>query len=93
MDIRVYILRSISFDRFYIGKTSDINERLKRHNAGREKSTKPYLPWQIIYLSEALSGSEASVLERKLKNLKSRKRVLHFIQEQESQRVTGPEKL
>ncbi len=41
----VYIIYSLSKDRFYIGQTQDFTERIRRHNAGMENATKPYKPW------------------------------------------------
>ncbi|NWG13301.1 MAG: GIY-YIG nuclease family protein, partial [Acidobacteria bacterium] len=31
----VYILQSLADGRYYIGQTSDLQNRLQRHNAGR----------------------------------------------------------
>jgi putative endonuclease len=42
---------------------------LDYHNSGFVKSTKPFLPWQIVGFIEKPSRSEAVILERKLKNL------------------------
>jgi putative endonuclease len=44
---------------------------MERHNNGIEKSTKPYIPWQLIGFIEKSSRSEAMALEKKLKNLNS----------------------
>ena len=79
MSYTVYILRSVNFDRYYIGQTADISDRLQRHNNGREKYTSPYLPWYLIWSAEVESRSEAMILERKLKNL-SRARLKLFIE-------------
>jgi len=38
------IIYSESHDKYYIGQTSDIIDRIKRHNSGSEKFTSPYLP-------------------------------------------------
>ncbi|MBK8774788.1 MAG: GIY-YIG nuclease family protein [Ferruginibacter sp.] len=43
----VYILYAADFDKFYIGQTADVDERLLRHNSGREKATHPYRPWVL----------------------------------------------
>jgi len=45
----VYILKSYKKDRYYIGCTSEIKKRLAEHNNGKTKSTKPYIPWRLIY--------------------------------------------
>ena len=64
-----YILYSNSFTRFYIGQSHDVMARLTFHNQGHVKSTKPYLPWEMVGFIEKPSRSEAILLERKLKNL------------------------
>lgn len=66
-----YILFSNNFDRFYVGQTNDIIERLNRHNSGYERSTKPFVPWELIGFFEKETRSEAMILEKKLKNLNS----------------------
>jgi len=65
----VYILYSEKHNRFYIGQTNDIANRLHRHNSGSESSTKPYMPWAMVCSIEKNSRGEAMVLEKKLKNL------------------------
>ncbi len=74
----VYIRKSQKNGSFYIGQTNDFNARLKRHNAGENKSTKAYLPWIEILVLSKNSRSEAMILEKKIKNL-SHKRLLDFI--------------
>ena len=64
-----YILYSKRFNRFYIGHSQDIDVRLDFHNDGHVKSTKPFLPWEMVGFIEKRTRSEAAVLERKLKNL------------------------
>ena len=79
MPFTVYILFSPGSNRYYIGQTQDITERLQRHNAGREKATAPYIPWSIAGTIQKNSRAEAMALERKLKNL-NRERLQLFIQ-------------
>src|SRR5207237_10414270 len=40
----VYILYSASHDKYYIGQTNDVGQRLKRHNNGLEKFNSLYSP-------------------------------------------------
>jgi len=75
----VYIIYSETFDKFYIGQTNDITDRLRRHNSGFENATAPYLPWQLLWHTEKLSRAETMALEKKLKNL-SKDRIRQFIQ-------------
>ena len=75
----VYILYAGDFDKFYIGQTADVDERLLRHNSGREKATHPYRPWVLKWFTEKPSRAEAMQLEKKLKNL-TKQRIELFIQ-------------
>jgi putative endonuclease len=79
MQFVVYILYSDQFDKFYVGQTDDVGARLKRHNAGYEKSTSPYRPWRLVLSVPKESRVEAMILERKLKNL-SKQRIVRFIE-------------
>jgi len=45
----VYILFSKKYDEIYIGSTSDLRNRFLSHNAGKNLSTKRYLPWNLFY--------------------------------------------
>jgi len=56
-----------------------MENRLERHNNGYEKYTRKYKPWIIALKIEKYSRSEAIILERKLKNLGS-KRLKLFIE-------------
>jgi putative endonuclease len=75
----VYILYTEKFDKYYIGQTKDLDNRLELHNAGFVISTKPYLPWKLTLAIQKESRSEAMILEKKLKNL-NRQKLLAFIE-------------
>jgi putative endonuclease len=45
----VYALLSLKNKDLYIGFSENIESRLKTHNAGKVKSTKPNRPWVLIY--------------------------------------------
>jgi len=82
----VYILQSEKDGSFYIGQSSNLNDRLIRHNSGTEKYTSKKMPWKLFWSIELPSRSEAMALERKLKNLKSRQRIVEFV----NRNVAGP---
>ncbi len=69
----VYILFSTSQNKYYIGHTSDMNDRLTRHNQGRSKSTKSGSPWIVVYTEEYETKSEAYKRETEIKKKKSRR--------------------
>jgi len=79
MSFFVYILYSENFDKFYVGQTNDISQRLNRHNCGYEKATSPYCPWTMVWFTHKEARAEAMMLEKKLKNL-SKDRLKQFIQ-------------
>ena len=68
----VYILKSESKDRLYIGFTRNLPQRLKFHNAGLNKSTKFGIPWQVVYTEQYFILQEATKRERFLKKQKNR---------------------
>jgi putative endonuclease len=78
MSFFVYILYSPGHDRYYKGHTKDLAKRLSRHNAGKERSTAPYRPWQLVWFAIKPTRGAAMALETKLKML-SRVRTRAFI--------------
>jgi putative endonuclease len=72
----VYILQSEKDGSYYIGHTSDLEERLKRHNEQRSKYTRSRVPWKLIYKEGFSTRSEAMKRER---NVSSKMR--HFLKE------------
>ena len=77
----VYILYSASKDKYYIGQTQDITDRMIRHNSGRSKSTKHGIPREIVYLKEFDTRSEAMIWEKELKTKKSETFIEELIRE------------
>ena len=77
----VYILEAELSKRYYIGQTNDLQERLKRHNEGRNLSTKAYIPWQLKWYKEFESRPEAIKAEKKLKSIKKRIGLEKFVSE------------
>ena len=66
----VYLIESIPAGKYYIGQTSNFKDRLTKHNAGYEKSTKAYSPWKLIGFIETNTRKEAVKLEKKIKGLR-----------------------
>jgi putative endonuclease len=69
----VYILRSDSANRFYIGETEDVNLRVSIHNTGsfKNSSTKIANDWQLVKQIEVKDRVAARIIERYLKSMKS----------------------
>ena len=66
----VYILKSLIHNRYYTGSTGDLKKRLNYHNSGKVKSTKNYKPWEIIYIENFNTKSEALRREKQIKSYK-----------------------
>ena len=86
----VYILESLKTGRFYIGQTSGLKSRVKRHNDGRNISTKTDRPWQLIYWEEFETRSEAYKTEQMLKRFKKREAIIEYINKNNSRGIAQP---
>lgn len=62
-----YILLSSKSHIFYFGSTNNLKARLKLHNNGDVKSTKPHLPWLLIWYGGFQTEKEARDFELYLK--------------------------
>lgn len=62
-----YILLSAKSHIFYFGSTNDLKERLKLHNVGKVKSTKPHLPWKLVWYCAFETEKQAREFEQYLK--------------------------
>ena len=63
-----YAIRSLENNYIYKGLTSNLEDRLRRHNAGYEKTTKPYAPFRLIYSIVFDTRAEARDHEKWLKS-------------------------
>ncbi|MFZ4456243.1 MAG: GIY-YIG nuclease family protein [Bacteroidales bacterium] len=54
-----YILYSEKTNRFYIGSTGNLEERLSRHNRGRSIYTRTGIPRKLVYQEQFETKSEA----------------------------------
>ena len=64
----VYAISSISKNYIYVGLTIDVQNRLKRHNSGYEKTTRSYRPFELLYSEEHQSRIKAREREKYLKS-------------------------
>jgi putative endonuclease len=65
----VYILRSDTDpDRHYVGRTTNVDERLAWDNAGPCGHTRQHRPWSIVVSLEFPNESEAAHFEKYLKS-------------------------
>lgn len=64
----VYILTSLDANHHYIGRTNDLQARLKKHNAGGCPHTSKFCPWKIETAVAFQSEEKAIAFERYLKS-------------------------
>gem|GEM_PF-184130 len=87
MDFFVYILHSSKCDKYYIGHTESIDNRLYEHTKSKGgKFSKTCAPWQLMYKEPYFTRSEAMKREKEIKAKKSRKYIEFFDQ------LKGPER-
>ncbi len=65
-----YILQSDKSGKYYVGSTSNLDKRIERHNAGRNKSTKSQRPWRLVYKEQYSTKQDAYRREMEIKSYK-----------------------
>lgn len=69
----VYILQCLAEPhRHYVGLTSDLRERLRRHNAGEVSHTSKYVPWRVKSYFAFSEVDRAVAFEKYLKSASGR---------------------
>jgi len=63
----VYVLHNPSKDFIYIGYTEDLKQRFASHNEGENKSTKAYIPLELIHYEAYRNMADAKRREKYLK--------------------------
>jgi putative endonuclease len=75
----VYILRSETTKRFYIGSTDDLERRLSEHLRGHSPATRGRGPWKLVYKEQFDTVIEARRREYEIKQWKSAKLIQALI--------------
>ena len=75
----VYAIKSLSKNFTYIGFTNNLERRLFEHNSGYNKSTKAYLPFNLIYSETVETSEEVRKREKFLKSGQGRKFLKEFL--------------
>lgn len=63
----VYIIKSLVKNFIYIGHTSNLRKRFKEHNLGKNKSTRNYIPFKLLYYEACNILTDAVKREKSLK--------------------------
>ncbi len=75
----VYILQSLSTDRFYVGQCDHLIERFLEHQRGANLATRNRGPWWMPYFEIHSSRSDALKRERQIKSAKSAESIRRII--------------
>jgi putative endonuclease len=75
----VYILYSVSKDKYYVGSSADPNSRLIKHNTNHKGFTGKTGDWEIKYTEPFNTKDEALKREKQIKNWKSRQMIEKLI--------------
>ena len=63
----VYVLWSETLQRYYVGSTLNVNNRLHEHNSGESVPTKAGIPWIVVHHEEFHTRSDAVKKEKQIK--------------------------
>ncbi|WP_372949967.1 GIY-YIG nuclease family protein [Mariniphaga sp.] len=72
MKFTVYILESELDESFYIGYSSNLEQRMQYHNSGKSRYTSKKMPWKLVYSESFDSRTEALKREKFLKKQRNR---------------------
>ena len=75
----VYIIYSKKIDKYYIGFSSNVQERLCYHNWNSKGFSNKGKPWVLVYSEPFNTKTEALLREKQLKNWKNRDRLEKLI--------------
>jgi len=64
MSCFVYVLKSQSYSKYYVGMSDNPQRRLEEHNKGKVTATKPYRPYRIVLVEEFPDRQKAHYREK-----------------------------
>ena len=79
MEFTVYILFSETKNRYYIGYTSNLEERIIRHNQKSKGFTGNVNDWKVVYIEKYEIKEQALQRELQIKSWKSRLKIQELI--------------
>ena len=71
----LYISYSLSIDKYYVGETPNLENRIQQHNSHyfTKGFTKAASDWEFVLINERSSKQDAIFLEKFIKKMKSKK--------------------
>jgi putative endonuclease len=64
----VYAIKSLKCKYIYVALSGNLDRSLAEHNGGKNKTTKPYRPFRLIYSEEFDTRLKARIREKYLKS-------------------------
>ena len=71
----VYIIYSEKLDKYYIGYSADVQDRLLKHNRKSKAFSSSGRPWILVFQESFDTKKEAMAREMQLKKWKNRQRI------------------
>ncbi len=81
--VQIYVLYSHSAQKYYVGMTKNLQQRIREHNAGKSTFTAAYKPWILIYSETEESYSTARIREKYLKSAAGKKFIQKVLTKEE----------
>ena len=75
----VYVLKSTSTGKFYVGSAVNGDQRFAEHERGQSPYTRGKGPWERVYQEQYATLAEARRRERQLKSWKSHRSIQELI--------------
>ena len=76
-----YVIYSAVRDKYYIGSTADLEQRLSKHNTNHKGFTGNAGDWEVVYFEEFAKKQDALLREKQIKSWKSRKKIEELCKE------------
>ena len=74
----VYVLYSLKDHKLYKGSTSNIQQRLLKHNSGGSKSTAHRKPFVIVHIEKFENKADALKRENYIKTIEGGSKLMHL---------------
>jgi predicted GIY-YIG superfamily endonuclease len=78
----VYVLRNSLNIELYVGISDNPSRRLKEHNSGKNRYTKAFAPWTIVFLETYPDYMTAREREKYLKSASGKRFLRKYLSEQ-----------
>ena len=69
----IYVLKSLSARKSYVGMTDDLGRRLAEHNSAKHFYSKRHIPWSIVHAEKFDTRDDARKREKYFKTAAGRR--------------------